>query len=101
MLSPQRLLAYSLPDTLRFEETAVQQGYLTEAQVGELLQLEETSHRVRLGEALVLKEFVTLESLDRELKEYNKETEHFSAELSNAFAALAQILMLLLLQAPR
>jgi CheY-specific phosphatase CheX len=74
---------------LRFEQTAVQQGYLTEAQVGELLQLEKTSHRVRLGEALVLKEFVTLESLDRELKEYNKETEHFSAELSNAFAALA------------
>ena len=73
----------------RFEELAVQLGYLTQAQIDELLQIQETSHRVRLGEALVLKGFITLESLDRELKEYNKETEKFSSEVSNAFGALA------------
>jgi len=75
--------------TLRFGELAVQLGYLTQAQVDELLQLQETSHRVRLGEALVLKGFITLESLERELKEYNKETEKFSSEVSNAFSTLA------------
>jgi CheY-specific phosphatase CheX len=75
--------------SLRFEELAVQSGYMTQAQVDELLQLQETSHRVRLGEALVLKGFITLESLERELKEYNKETEKFSSEVSNAFSALA------------
>ena len=75
--------------TSRFEELAVQLGYLTQAQVDELLQIQETSHRVRLGEALLLKGFITLESLDRELKEYNKETEKFSSEVSNAFGALA------------
>ena len=75
--------------TLRFEELAVQLGYLTQAQVDELLQLQETSHRVRLGEALALKGFITLESLERELKEYSKETEKFSSEVSNAFGALA------------
>jgi len=75
--------------TSRFEELAVQLGYLTQAQIDELLQIQETSHRVRLGEALVLKGFITLESLDRELKEYNKETEKFSSEVSNAFGALA------------
>jgi len=75
--------------TSRFEELAVQLGYLTQAQVDELLQIQETSHRVRLGEALVLKGFITLESLERELKEYNKETEKFSSEVSNAFSALA------------
>jgi len=75
--------------TSRFEDLAVQLGYLTQAQSDELLQIQETSHRVRLGEALVLKGFITLESLDRELKEYNKETEKFSSEVSNAFGALA------------
>ena len=74
---------------LRFEALALQCGYLNQAQIDELLQLRETSHRVKLGEALVLKGFITLESLDRELKEYNKETEKFSSEVSNAFRALA------------
>ena len=73
----------------RFEELAVQLGYLNQPQIDELLQLDETTHRVRLGEALVLKGFVTLETLDRELKEYNKETEKFTSEVSSAFGALA------------
>jgi CheY-specific phosphatase CheX len=74
---------------LRFEELAVQLGYLNPVQIDELLQLDDTTHRLRLGEALVLKGFVTLETLDRELTEYNKETEKFTSEVSNAFAALA------------
>ena len=48
-------------------------GLLNQAQVDAMLQHDgETRHRVRLGEALVLKGFITLESLDRELKEYQQ-----------------------------
>ncbi len=71
------------------EELVVQLGYLSQAQVDVLLQIQEITHRVRLGEALVLKGFITLESLERELKEYNKETEKFCSEVNNAFEALA------------
>lgn len=74
--------------TLRFGELAVQLGYLTQAQVDELLQVQETGHRVRLGEALLIKGFITIESLERELKEYNKEAEKFASEVSTAFGAL-------------
>jgi CheY-specific phosphatase CheX len=74
---------------LHFGELAVQSNYLTQAQVDELLQIQDISHRIRLGEALVLKGFITVESLDRELKEYNQETETFSSEVSNAFSVLA------------
>jgi CheY-specific phosphatase CheX len=74
---------------LRFGELAVELGHLTQIQVDDLLQVEEICHRVRLGEALMLKGFITIESLERELKEYNKETEKFSSEVSDAFGALA------------
>jgi len=85
----KNILEQQRRNTSRLEELAVQLGYMTQAQVDELLQVKETSHRVRLGEALMIKGFITLESLDRELREYNKETEKFSSEVSNAFGALA------------
>ena len=75
--------------TIGFGELAVQSNYLTQERVDELLQIQDISHRVRLGEALVLKGFITLEALDRELKEYNKETEKFASEVSSAFGTLA------------
>ena len=74
---------------LRFGELAMASGYLTQVQVDELLQVQESSHRVRLGEALVIKGFMTMEALDRELKEYNKESEKFACEVSSAFGVLA------------
>ena len=73
---------------LRFGELAMASGYLTQVQVDELLQVQEASHRVRLGEALVTKGYMTLESLERELTEYNKESEKFSADVSGAFSTL-------------
>lgn len=82
------VLALQKRKPLRFGELAVELGYLTQSQVNELLQVQETSHRVRLGEALIVKGFMTLESLDRELKEYNKESEKFASEVSGAFSAL-------------
>jgi len=85
----KELLDQQKHKSLRFGELAVQSGYLTQAQVDELLQVQESTHRVRLGEALVTKGYMTLESLERELKEYNKESEKFASEVSSAFSALA------------
>jgi CheY-specific phosphatase CheX len=83
------IMAQQKRKTLRFGELALELGYLTQAQVDDLHQVQETSHRVRLGEALVIRGFLTMEALERELKEYNKETEKFSSEVSAAFGALA------------
>jgi CheY-specific phosphatase CheX len=83
------ILEQQKPKSVGFGELAVQSNYLTQEQVDELLQIQDISHRVRLGEALMLKGFITLEALDRELKEYNKETEKFASEVSSAFGALA------------
>jgi len=70
----------------RFGEVAVAMGLLTQAQVDELLQDQEINHRVLLGEALVAKGFLTLEALERELKEYKKEQEKFSSAVSASFS---------------
>lgn len=85
----KELLEQQKQKPLRFGELAVAAGYLTQAQVDELLQVQESTHRVRLGEALVTKGFITLEALERELKDYNKESEKFASEVSSAFGALA------------
>jgi CheY-specific phosphatase CheX len=74
---------------LRFGEIAVGLGYLTQAQLDELLDEQETSHRVRLGEALVSRGHIALETLEKELKDYNKESEKFATEVSTAFANVA------------
>jgi len=71
---------------LRFGEQAVVMGSLTKTQVDELLQEQEVSHRVRLGEVLVSKGYLTLEMLEKELKEYKKEEEKISSEVSNALS---------------
>ena len=65
-------------------------GLLKQAQIDAMLQHGgETPHRLLLGEALVLKGFVTPETLDKELKEYHKESEREGAEISLAFSNLA------------
>jgi CheY-specific phosphatase CheX len=70
----------------RFGEIAVVLGFLTQAQVDELLDNQDTNHRARLGEALVSKRYITLENLEKELKEYNKESEKFASEVSGIFS---------------
>lgn len=72
-----------------FAELACEKGFLNQAQIDELLLDKETGHRLRLAEALVLKGHITPETLDKELKEYHKESERLSAEISLAFSNLA------------
>lgn len=73
---------------LRFGEQAVALGMLTQPQVDELLQDQEVSHRVRLGEVLVARGYLTLEVMEKELKEYKKEEEKISSEVADAFGKL-------------
>ena len=74
----------------RFVELVCEMGFLKQAQIDVMLQHDgETPHRLLLGEALVLKGFVTPETLDKELKEYHKESERVGAEISLAFSNLA------------
>lgn len=85
----KEILEHQKRKNLRFGELAVQLGHLAQPQVDELLQVQQTSHRVRLGDVLVTKGFLTLEALERELKEYNKENDKLNAEVSAAFNSLA------------
>jgi len=85
----KQVLQHQRQTNQRFGEIAVGLGYLTKAQLDELLEDQETNHRVRLGEALASKGYMTLENLEKELKEYNKESEHFAAEVSTAFSNVA------------
>ena len=62
---------------------------LQESQIDGLVADTESSRRLRLGEALILKGFISPETLDKDLKEYHKECERLSAEISVAFNNLA------------
>lgn len=73
----------------RFGEIAVVLGFLTQAQLDELLDKQDTNHRARLGEALVSKGYITLETLEKELKEFIKESEKVASEVSAAFSNIA------------
>lgn len=72
-----------------FGEIAVGLGFLTQAQMDELLNAQEISHRAKLGEVLLSKQYITPEALEKELKEYNKEAEKFAADVSAAFSNVA------------
>lgn len=85
----KQVLQHQRRNNLRFGEIAVAIGLLTQVQVNELLEDQEMTHRVRLGEALVTKGYLTLETLERELKDYNKESEQFASEVSTAFSTVA------------
>jgi CheY-specific phosphatase CheX len=73
----------------RFGEIAVAFGFLTQVQLEELVGEQDTSHRLRLGEALLSKRYITIETLEKDLKEYNKESEKFAYEVSTAFSNIA------------
>lgn len=85
----KQVLQHQKGNNLRFGEIAAAFGFLTQAQVDELLNDQETTHRVRLGEALVAREHLTLEALEKELKDYNKESEKFAEELFATFSTVA------------
>lgn len=73
----------------RFGEIAIALGFLTQAQLNELLDSQDASHRVKLGDALVSKGYLTVETLEKEFKDYNKEAEKFASEVSDAFSNVA------------
>lgn len=73
----------------RFGEIAVASGFLTQAQLDDLLDKQDTNHRARLGEALVSRGYITLEILEKELKEYKKESEKIASEVSATFSNIA------------
>ncbi|MSP41496.1 MAG: hypothetical protein EXR70_23670 [Deltaproteobacteria bacterium] len=71
-----------------FGELAVSLGLLSEAQVAELLQIQ-PNHRVHLGEALVIKGYLSIDALEKELKEHKKEEDKLSAQVAEAFNSIA------------
>ena len=85
----RQILAQQKRRKSSFAELAREMGLLKQAQIDEMMADQETSHRLRLGEALVLKGSISPEILDKELKEYRKESERLTAEISAAFSNLA------------
>jgi CheY-specific phosphatase CheX len=81
----KRILDLQKKSNYRFGEQAILLGLMTQEQVGELLGEQELSHRVLLGDVLVAKGYLTIEALEKEFKEYDKEEEKLSSELSTAF----------------
>jgi CheY-specific phosphatase CheX len=81
----KQILETQKKSNYRFGEQAVLSGLLTQVQVNELLNEQETSHRVLLGDVLISKGYLTLDVLEKEFKEYDKEEEKLSAELAATF----------------
>jgi CheY-specific phosphatase CheX len=72
----------------KFGELAVSLGLLTEAQIAGLLQ-NQSSHRVYLGEALIVKGYLSVDALEKELKEHKKEEEKITSQVAAAFNSIA------------
>jgi CheY-specific phosphatase CheX len=72
----------------QFGDVAVGLGVLSRSQLEELKQ-SQSSHRILLGEALIAKGFITVEALEKELKEYQREEEKVSLQIAEAFNAVA------------
>jgi len=72
----------------RFGELAVSMGLLTRAQIDDLL-TRQTSHKVHLGEALIVKGFISVDVLDKELKEFQKEEDRVAHQVAAAFNTVA------------
>jgi CheY-specific phosphatase CheX len=82
------ILGRQLKNERRFGELAVSLGLLTQAQVDELLQVQ-SSHKILLGEALIIKGYISVETLERELKEYKKEEDKLSTQINATFNTIA------------
>ncbi|MGH7817956.1 MAG: chemotaxis protein CheX, partial [Candidatus Binatia bacterium] len=72
----------------RFGELAMSLGLLTETQIDELLQ-KQASQRIHLGEALIVKGYISVDMFERELKEFKKEEEKLNSQLNAAFNTIA------------
>jgi CheY-specific phosphatase CheX/transposase-like protein len=77
-----------LKNDKQFGELAVAMGMLSAAQVNELKQMQ-SSHKVLLGEALIAKGYISVEALERELKEYKKAEERTFAQIDASFNEIA------------
>ncbi len=71
-----------------FGELAVSLGLLTQAQIEGLLQ-NQASHRVHLGEALIIKGYLSVDALEKDLKEHKKEEEKITMQVAAAFNSIA------------
>ena len=71
-----------------FGKLAVSLGLLTEAQIDGLLQ-NQSSQRVHLGEALIVKGYLSIDVLEKELKEHKKEEEKITTQVAAAFNSIA------------
>jgi hypothetical protein len=78
------ILGRQLKNEKRFGELAVSLGLLAHAQVDELLQAQ-SSHKLLLGEALMVKGYISVETLERELREYKREEDKLSTQLNATF----------------
>jgi CheY-specific phosphatase CheX len=77
-----------LKNDKQFGELAVAMGMLSAAQVNELKQMQ-SSHKILLGEALIAKGYISVEALERELKEYKKAEERTFAQIDASFNEIA------------
>ena len=78
------ILGRQLKSEKRFGELSVSLGLLTQAQLDELLQAQ-TTHKLLLGEALMVKGYISVETLERELREYQREEDKLSSQLNATF----------------
>ena len=72
----------------QFGELALSLGLLTQAQIDVLLQCQ-SSHRVHLGEALIVKGYLSIDALEKALKEHKKEEEKITMQVAAAFNSIA------------
>jgi CheY-specific phosphatase CheX len=72
----------------RFGELAISLGLLSETQIAELLQTQ-TSQKIRLGEALIVKGYISIDVLERELKEFKKEELKIASQVADTFNSVA------------
>ena len=82
------VLARQLNTDKRFGELAVSLGLLSQAQIDGLLQ-QQTSHKIYLGEALIVKGYITIDVLERELRDYKKEEDRVALQVAAAFNTVA------------
>jgi CheY-specific phosphatase CheX len=71
-----------------FGEVAVGLGVLTQTQLEKLSQCQ-SGHRILLGEALIAKGFISVEVLEKELKEFKNAEEKDSLQINEAFNTIA------------
>jgi CheY-specific phosphatase CheX len=82
------VLAAQQNSNYRFGELAVSAGLLTQEQVNDLLKSQDHSHRVLLGNALLSKGYLTIDTLQKEFKAYEEAEEELAAELTRTFDRL-------------